>query len=125
VSDNLFVTRLPVFVSLAGIAVAWLLFVRAPGIPATLAQGGATAWIGRWWRAAWGFDWLYDRLLVRPFVWLARLNRQDFADRAVELIAELPGRIGALAAVTQNGRLRYYAAVGGLGACILIAIVAL
>jgi NADH-quinone oxidoreductase subunit L len=120
-----FLAQLPVVVSLVGIALAWVLFARAPQIPAGLAASPATAWIGRWWQAAWGFDWLYDRVFVRPFCWLAELNRNDVADRLTALVGVGADRLGALVAVTQNGRTRYYAAVAGLGVCVLIAVVAL
>jgi len=120
-----FAARLPVIVSLAGIALAWLLFVRLPQIPAALATQRATAWLGHWWRSAWGFDWLYDRVLVRPFVWLTRVNRDDVVDPLIGFVAVGANQVGALVAVTQNGRMRYYAAVAGLGVCALIAILAL
>ena len=25
-----------------------------------------------WWFADWGFDWLYDKVFVQPFLWVAR-----------------------------------------------------
>ena len=31
----------------------------------------------RLWFANWGFDWLYDVLLVRPYKWFARINKND------------------------------------------------
>ena len=123
--ENAIVEWLPVIVSLGGIVLAWLLFERSPQLPAAWSRAPATAWLGRWWKQAWGFDWLYDRLLVRPFVTLSRANRSDVLDRAFDLI---PASLRALAtffAATQNGALRWYAAVAGAGVCLLIAAVAL
>jgi NADH-quinone oxidoreductase subunit L len=69
--------------------------------------------------SGWGFDWLYDRTLVRPFLWLAWLNRGDVVDAAYAGIASA-SRVGHLAlSRTENGRLRWYAgwlAAGSLGA---------
>ncbi len=35
----------------------------------------------RWWDAGWGFDGLYERVLVRPCAALARANRDRLVDR--------------------------------------------
>lgn len=119
------VPHLPLIVSLLGIAVSWLLFLKAPQVPASLARSSLTAAIGRLWKAAWGFDWLYDTLFVRPFVWISNANRSDIADQAVTLI---PGAFRAghsRVSTTQNGQLRWYAAVAVGGVCVLMALMAL
>ncbi len=41
----------------------------------------------RFWHAAAGFDWLYDRLLVRPILWAARVDRDDFIDDVYDGVA--------------------------------------
>jgi hypothetical protein len=33
----------------------------------------------QWWFAGWGFDWLYDKVFVQPFIWAAR-SKSDFVD---------------------------------------------
>ena len=119
-----YIEHLPLLVSLLGILVSWLLFLKFPQIPAALKNGAATAWIGKLWKNAWGFDWVYDRLFVRPFVWAAKINRDDFVDTVIGAIpASLRGASIAVAA-TQTGGLRWYAAVAGAGLCVLIAVVA-
>jgi NADH-quinone oxidoreductase subunit L len=119
-----YIAHLPLVVSLFGIFVSWFLFLKNPQIPAALARGAATAWIGKLWKNAWGFDWLYDVLFTRPFVWLAKVNRNDFVDSFINLIAaSLRGSSSVLTA-TQTGGLRWYAAVAGAGLCALIAVVA-
>ena len=116
---------LPLLVSLAGIALAWLLFVQCPRIPAALAQNRIGAAVARLWRSAWGFDWLYDRLLTRPFVGAATLGRNDVADRLIGVIPATLRGANAVLAWTQTGNLRWYAAVAGAGTCLLLALVAL
>ncbi|WP_366919467.1 NADH-quinone oxidoreductase subunit L [Hydrocarboniphaga sp.] len=119
-----YIEHLPLIVSLFGILTSWLLFLRLPQIPAALARGATTAWIGKLWKNAWGFDWLYELLFTRPFVWLAKVNRNDFVDSFIGLIAaSLRGSSSVLTA-TQTGGLRWYAAVAGAGLCALIAVVA-
>jgi NADH-quinone oxidoreductase subunit L len=81
--------------------------------------------IGQLWLNAWGFDWLYDRLFVKPYVWLAHLHRNDPVDQAILVIPFL-ARTGhdALSRV-QNGRLRWYVASIGLGAVLVVALLLL
>ena len=118
------IAYMPEVVSIAGIAAAWLLFLQMPQLPAALATNPATAWLGALWRSAWGFDWLYERVFVRPFVWLSRINRDDPIDHAMNLIPNTLSGLNVLASATQNGNLRWYAAVAGAGLCVLIGVVA-
>ncbi|SMF94865.1 NADH-quinone oxidoreductase subunit L [Methylomagnum ishizawai] len=74
----------------------------------------------RFWQSGWGFDGLYERLLVEPFRWLAEANRADVLDDFSHALAYL-GREGhRLLSATQNGRLRWYAA--GLASGVLFAL---
>jgi NADH-quinone oxidoreductase subunit L len=118
------IVHLPVVVSLTGIAVSWLLFVRLPLLPAALATNPTTRWIGALWRNAWGFDWLYNLVFVRPFVGLAHVNRNDAIDRIFDVIPASLRGLSAVATIAQNGNLRWYAAVAGAGLCLLIGLVA-
>ena len=116
---------LPALVSIAGIALAWFFFVQAPRTAAALAASPWTGWIAGWWKNAWGFDALYAFVFVRPFVALSRWSRNDPVDRAVDWTTVLVAWFGRLASATQTGRLRYYAAIAGLGVTVLIALMAL
>lgn len=119
------IAHVPLVVSLLGIFVSWLLFHQAPQIPAALKNGAATAWIGKLWKNAWGFDWLYDVLFERPFKWAAQVNRNDFIDGLIGLIPTGLRTASTLVTTTQTGGLRWYAAVAGAGLCVLIAVIAL
>ena len=98
--------------------------MQAPQVPAALATNPATAWLGALWKNAWGFDWIYDRLFVRPFVFLSRIMRNDPVDNAMNLVPATLSGLNTLATATQNGNLRWYAAVAGAGLCLLIGMVA-
>ena len=106
------------FVSISGIVLAAVLYWRP-----THAQADTPLW--RFWHAAAGFDWLYDRLLVCPLLWAARINRNDFIDRVYSGIVWAT-RAGHFAVRrTQSGRVRLYAAGLALGSICLIAIAVL
>ncbi len=109
-------------VSLAGIFAAYFLFFgknRAADLMAGLAPGRM---LHRLWFSGWGFDWLYDLFLVRPFVWFARSNKDDFTDLVYLGMIWLTGRFNNMLSVSQNGKVRFYAAGIAVGAVVVIAI---
>jgi NADH-quinone oxidoreductase subunit L len=55
---------LPLALALAGIAVAWLFYIRMPELPARLAE--RVRWLYLFLLNKWYFDELYDRLFVAP-----------------------------------------------------------
>ena len=112
-----------VCVSLLGVPVAWLLTV---GTTSSIRRFTLTrAVLQRFWLAGWGFDWFYDRLFVRPFVWLARISKNDVIDYFYRAIAGLTEIFHQLLKLTQTGRVRWYATVVAFGAVIIVALVLL
>lgn len=65
-------------------------------------------------------DWLYDRLLVRPIVWFARVDKSDWVDLIYTGIADLCIESYRGLRVTQNGKVRWYAASITIGTVIFI-----
>jgi NADH-quinone oxidoreductase subunit L len=102
-----------------GLLLAWLFYLR----PATRAT---TAWRGnaveRLWLSGWGFDWLYERLFVRPIVWLARINKRDAVDSFYTGIAKISEFAYRGLSLTQTGRIRWYAAGIAAGSALFVAI---
>jgi NADH-quinone oxidoreductase subunit L len=110
-------------VALSGIAVACGLFLgkrRLVTWPAGTLPGRLLA---QWWFQDWGFDWLYDRLLVRPFVWFARVNIRDGIDLAILTIPTALRTLNGALVRTENGRMRWYAAGMAAGAVLVVAMV--
>ena len=107
--------------SLLGIPVAWLIARRARkalperrDAPIRFLQNG------------WGFDWLYDTLFVRPFVWIARVNVRDVVDRLFDGIGALLLLFSRAFRWTQSGKVRWYAAgIAGGAVLIVVAVVLL
>jgi NADH-quinone oxidoreductase subunit L len=111
--------------SLGGIYVAYLLFLKKPGY----SEGLVTSALGRslhhFFTEGWGFDRAYGVFLVRPFVFLARLNRNDFLDLIYGAIAEFSRNLHLVLSLTQTGNLRWYAMVVVLGVIVFIGMVIL
>jgi NADH-quinone oxidoreductase subunit L len=109
-------------VSLGGIYLAYLFFLRSPQTVQSLARTSWGAALHRFWFVGWGFDWLYDRLLVRPVVWFAHANRDDVADLIYDGLAGLSRALNRILSGTETGKVRWYAAGIAVGAIITIAI---
>ena len=109
----------------AGLLVAYTLFIRKREYALTLASSGFSRALHAFWFEDWGFDWLYDHLFVLPFLWVARINRQDAVDRVFTFIALLNRDVHHALSLTESGRLRWYAAGIGAGAVIFLGVVLL
>lgn len=71
-----------------------------------------------------GFDALYQRIVVRPYLWCVRMLRDDPLDRAWWVLVSLSARAFLLNSRWQTGRIRDYALsfAGGLTLVLLIVI---
>jgi NADH-quinone oxidoreductase subunit L len=110
-------------ISLLGIYLAYLLFLRRP--QQTAAWAG-TPWVSRlrrFWFSGWGFDTLYNRVFVWPYTALARINKEDVIDSFYDGLAWLARSANRALSLTQNGRLRWYALGLAVGAVIWIGLV--
>ena len=108
-------------VSLLGIPVGWLVSRRALGAVAKAGTSAARSPAVRFFAGGMGFDWLYDRAIVRPFVRLWKLNERDVADRISDGVGGLSMLLSRAFRWTQNGRVRWYAAGVAAGAVLVIA----
>jgi NADH-quinone oxidoreductase subunit L len=107
--------------ALGGILLAYLAYMRYPGVVnALLIYPWATA-AYRFWMAGWGFDWVYNGVIVRPLTWLATVNRNDFLDGFYLGIAWLNRGLNRFLSGTENGLLRWYAMGIAAGAVVIIA----
>jgi len=72
-----------------------------------------------------GFDVVYQFLLVKPYCWLAKINRLDFIDQLIMLNAWYVSLWHDVLSAMQNGKLRWYAAALGLGVICFVGVIAL
>lgn len=108
-------------VSIAGICVAYLFYIRSPRLANIVLQSKAGTLMDRFWFSGWGFDRLYDTLIVRPFLWVTRINRDDFIDLIYGGVAWFAELFHRGLSLTQSGRVRWYAFAIAFGAALFIA----
>jgi len=101
----------PTVVGLTGIALAYLLYMAAPGIPAQLAERFRPVYL--FLLNKWYFDELYDALFVRPTLRLARFLWQTGDAQIIDGVpngaADLVVQTARGAARIQTGRVANYA----------------
>jgi NADH-quinone oxidoreductase subunit L len=99
----------------AGLLLAWFLYLRPFRQPSTTA-------LQQLWFSGWGFDWIYDRLFVRPVIWISRMNKDDIVDSFYDLVAGMTELAYRAMSDTQTGKIRWYAAGIAAGSALFIAI---
>ena len=104
--------------SLAGIYIAYYFYLKKPGMSGKLktSVGG----LHHLWFTGWGFDALYNTVLVRPFVFLATVNKKDVIDRFYTLIVTASEELHQFFAKTQGGILRWYVMSIVIGAILIL-----
>lgn len=110
-------------IALAGILLAALLFLGKRRFVAGIAQSAPGRFLSAWWFAAWGFDWLYDKVFVQPYLLLCRLLGSDPIDRSLRLLPLFARSGNALLASSQTGQIRWYAASIAAGAVLVLAVI--
>ena len=102
----------PFFAMLAGLALAWMMYIRHPGSAAQL--GAMQRPLYRFLLNKWYFDEIYDFLFVRPARWLGRALWTGGDGRTIDgaingLAMGLIPRLTRFAGRVQSGYLFHYA----------------
>jgi NADH-quinone oxidoreductase subunit L len=114
----------PLIVAILGIALAWVMYIHRPDLPRTLAKEHKRIYfflLNKWY-----FDELYDRIFVKPLMWLASFSWK-IGDATI--IDGVPNGLAALAAEgsreavkIQTGSLAAYAFVMLIGVVVLVGV---
>jgi len=108
-----------------GIGIAWLLWIPWRQGTQAFAASPSMRPLAAFWLGGWGFDWIYERVFVRPVKWFAHWARNDLVDYVVGGIAWLNVWAWRRLSAGQTGRLRAYVAVAGFGIVLVLAVVVL
>lgn len=108
---------------LLGLGLAYLFYLRSRQWSTALTANRLGKALHEFWFADWGFDWCYDKLLVQPVLWFARIDKGDVVDAFYTGIAGLNELLYRGLSLTENGQVRWYAASIAAGTVIFVAIV--
>jgi NADH-quinone oxidoreductase subunit L len=107
---------------LIGLGLAYLFYLRNREWSDALTATRVGKVLHEFWLADWGFDWCYDKLFVLPVLWFARIDKDDVVDAFYNGIAALNELLYRGLSLTENGRVRWYAAGIAAGTVIFVAI---
>ena len=110
-------------IAVLGIIIAAALFLGERRLVRAVADSGIGRLLGNWWRNAWGFDWLYDHVFVKPLMFIANVNRRDIFDQLLIVITQTTKLGHNAMSATETGRVRWYAASIAIGAVVVLAVV--
>jgi len=109
-------------IAIAGILLAAALYLGKRSLVNSIAKSAPGRFFTTWWFHAWGFDWLYDMIFVKPYLLVAKLLQRDPLNAMMNLPA-LFARLGNRGlTVSENGQVRWYVASMGLGAVVVLAL---
>lgn len=105
-------------VALSGVYIAYF-FCRqrpdlVPGIKSAMRD------THQFWFGGWGFDTLYNTLFVRPFVFIATINKNDVVDKFYAGLVHVAELFNMIFVKTQNGILRWYIMGIVIGAILIL-----
>ncbi|MBL0744265.1 NADH-quinone oxidoreductase subunit L [Chryseolinea lacunae] len=107
-------------VALSGVGLAYYLYVLKPDLPSKIKE--EIPGLHHLWFVGWGFDALYDTLLVRPFVYIAKVNKHDVLDKFYTGLVTVAEFFHRALAYTQSGMMRWYVMGIVIGAILMLTI---
>jgi len=123
-AEEWLIMGLSIIIGLLGIGAAWVLYIRKTDIPARVASvmGGVPY---RWLLNKYYVDELYDRVFVRPTLWVARNVLVAVTDGTIieGIVNGVPAMIGRMSGQMrriQSGVLHHYAMIMVVGAFALL-----
>ena len=119
---SLFYQAIMIGLPMVGIYVAWLIFIKGKLDLNKLAGQGIGAKLHRFWYTQWGMDWLYDKVIVSPYTWLAEFNKKDVVDYFYNGTARAVRFCHDIMSETQTGQLRWYAISVAYGLLVIVTI---
>jgi NADH-quinone oxidoreductase subunit L len=105
---------------LLGIYIAYFFYLKRPDLRAEIK--GATYELNRFWFSGWGFDGLYDRIVVQPYTWLSRINKKDIIDNLYSGMVSGSEFFHRTFAATQSGIMRWYIMGIVVGAVLILSL---
>lgn len=108
VSGEFVFQLIAVLITLAGIYLAYFFYSKKPVLISNLKNSPVARTLYKFFLSGWEFDTLYNFVFVRPIVYLATWNKDDFIDKFYQGITFLTAKLYRGLSFTQSGSLRWY-----------------
>jgi len=130
IESSAFITELEseaiaAMIFLIGLYFAYLFHLQKRNLADALVANPIGRTLDQWWFAGWGFDWIYDKTFVQPFIWIAEINKRDFIDGFYTGIARLSEFFYRALSETETGHIRWYTFGMAAGSVFFIVVVLL
>jgi NADH-quinone oxidoreductase subunit L len=109
-------------IPLIGLAIAYFGYLGGQLKVDGLVNSSAGQVLKKFWFSGWAMDWLYDKLWVRPYKFLAYILRRECMDDIYNTIVKFSQFLFVVLSRTQTGRLRWYATSMVFGLILVIAL---
>jgi NADH-quinone oxidoreductase subunit L len=106
--------------TLLGVYVAYFFYMKRVDLRAEIK--GGTYELNRFWFSGWGFDALYDIIIVQPYTYLSRINKNDFIDRMYSGLVSGSEFFHRIFAKSQSGIMRWYIMGIVVGAVLILSL---
>jgi len=106
---------------LVGLYLAYVFHLQKRSLADSLVANPIGRVLDQWWFAGWGFDWIYDKAFVQPFIWAANINKGDFVDAFYTGVGHVADASYRWLSSTETGRVRWYATAMAAGSVLFIA----
>lgn len=107
-------------VAIVGILLAAFLWLGKRSLVNRIASSAPGRFFSTWWFAAWGFDWLYDNVFVKPYLFVAWVLKSDPLNGLMNIPALFSRLANKGLVVSENGYLRWYVASMSVGAVVVL-----
>ncbi|MGC8658222.1 MAG: NADH-quinone oxidoreductase subunit L [Desulfomonilaceae bacterium] len=110
-------------ICIAGVPICYFLYLRRSDYCDHFSRSPIGSALHDFWFSGWGFDYVYNRLMVQPFIFVTTLNKADFVDSLYRMVSNLVQLFHSVLSLTQTGKLRHYAYGIAIGAMMAIGVI--
>ena len=103
-------------IALSGIYLAYRFYFKKPAYMESFKHSR----LNHFFETGFGFDKVYDTVIVKPAVWLAEIDKKDIFDQLNISIARLTLLGNRLISLTENGKLRWYILSFAIGIALIL-----
>lgn len=118
-SSEIMIQVISAVISVGGIFLAWKLFTGKRAAVNRFAENP----VMNFFLYGWGFDKLYDMVIVRPYSWLSGINKHDFINSVNRVIESAAVYMSLAVSSAQNGKLKWYVLFLTLGVVVILAFI--